>query len=176
MLRSGGIFGNLDPIAAAMRLKSLTIMVILGTGCGLSDGRTRCGIEALAAPGLILDAFTRPGGTLAAAPGGMPEILPTRFAAGDAYRSVVGRTDSAWVIGVEGELPSDVEPGFGVLVVDPSGGAQGVVLFEGPPIPGAPVIGQVQIGATMVPLLGLRTPVAGFQEGPCPMFPDSLRT
>ncbi|MEZ4586052.1 MAG: hypothetical protein R2909_06595 [Gemmatimonadales bacterium] len=159
-----------------MPQKSLVAMVLLATGCGLSDGRTRCGIEALAAPGLILDAFTRPGGTLAAAPEAMPEILPTRFAAGDAYRSVVGRTDSAWVIGVEGELPAGVEPGFGVLVVDPSAGAQGVVLFEGPPIPGAPVIGQLQVGAATVPVLGLRTPVAGFQEGPCPLFPDSLRT
>lgn len=97
-------------------------------------------------------------------------------AAGDAYRAVVGRTDSTWVIGVEGVLPEAVTPGFAVLVVDPTAGAQGVILYEGPPIPGAPVVGQVHFGTTVVPLHGLRTPVAPFQEGRCPMFPDSLRT
>jgi hypothetical protein len=158
-----------------MTRRTLLAAAIAVSGCGLSGGQTRCGIAALAAPGMLLEEFTRPGRTLADAPASMPEILPVRFAAGQAFRGLVGRTDSSWVIGVEGALPDGVVPGFGVLVVDPGAGAQGVVLFPGPPVPGAPIFGQVSMGAAVVPLHGIGAAVAGFQDARCPLFPDSLR-
>jgi hypothetical protein len=158
-----------------MSPRPLLLAAVMLAGCGLSDGRTRCGITALAAPGLLLEEFTREGRTLGAAPESLPQALPVRFAAGSVWRGVVGRTDSGMVVGVEGDLPAGAQPGFGVLLVDPAGGPQGVVLYDGPPIPGAPKLGQVSVGTTMLPLLGLRAPVAGFQDARCPLFPDSLR-
>lgn len=122
---------------------------------------------------MLLEEFTR-GRALTSTPDSMPEVLVVRLAAAQAFRGLVGRTDSAWVIGIEGSLPDNVKPGFGVLVVDPAGGARGVVIYEGPPIPGAPVLGTVNLGDLTVPLLGLRASVAAFEEPNCPLFPDSL--
>lgn len=144
------------------------------SGCGPGRRDTGCGIAALAGPGLLLDEFTRPGRTLGQIPERMPETLVVRFAAGDAFRGVVGRSDSGWIVGVEGEVPELPDPGFGVLLADAESGPQGVVVFEGPPIPGAPVLGVVHARAANLPLLGLRVAAAGFQDPRCPLFPDSL--
>jgi len=148
----------------------------LAAGCGLSDRGTRCGIAALAGPTLLLEEFTKPGRTLAVPPAAdLPEVLPVRVVAGQVQRGLVGRTDSSLIIGVDGPLPERPQPGFGVLLVDPSLGARGVLLYEGKPIPGAPTLGSVNLGAVDVPLIGLATVVAGFQDSLCPLFPDSLR-
>jgi hypothetical protein len=150
-------------------------MALLAGGCALSDRGTRCGIAALAGPTMILEEFTRPGRTLANLPDRMPEIVPVRIAAGAAQRGIVGRTDSNWVVGVDGPLPDKPIPGFGVMMVDPVAGPQGLLLYEGLPIPGAPVLGSVHVGARVVPMIGLETGVAAFQDARCPLFPDSLR-
>jgi hypothetical protein len=155
------------------RPRFLTLLALL-VGCGSAGRDTGCGIAALAGPGLLLDEFNRPGRTLREGPEGMPETLVVRFAAGDAFRAVVGRSDSGWIVGVEGEIPPPPSPGFGVLVVDPATGPSGVVVFDGPPIPGAPILGTVNAGAANLPLLGLQVPAAGFQAARCPLFPDSL--
>lgn len=156
-----------------MSVRPLPLLVLLLAACAPSERGTRCGIAALAGPGLLLEEFTR-GNTLPEIPDSMPEALVVRLAAAEAFRGLVGRTDSAWVVGVEGTLPDHLKPGFGVLVVDPVRGVQGVVIYEGPPIPGAPVLGSVSLGSANVPLLGLRATVAAFQEPSCPLFPDSL--
>ena len=122
---------------------------------------------------MLLEEFTR-GNTLSAPPEQMPEVLVVRLAAADAFRGLVGKTDSGWVVGIEGTLPATVKPGFGVLLVDPVLGPQGVIVYEGPPIPGAPVIGTVNLGTSEIPLIGLRATPAPFQEPGCPLFPDSL--
>jgi hypothetical protein len=158
-----------------MRLPSIgPILLLLLVACGGGERKTRCGIAALAGPGMLLEEFTRPGHTLGSAPEKMPEVLAVRFAAAEAFRGLVGRTDSGWVVGIEGTLPAKSRPGFGVLVVDPVLGPRGVVVYEGPPIPGAPVLGRVNLGATEVPLIGLRAAPAAFEEPTCPLFPDSL--
>lgn len=157
-----------------MPARILLAIVAFAAACGGSD-RTRCGITALAAPGLLLEEITRPGQALDSVTGDMPPLLPVRFAAGEARRGLVGRTDTSWVVGVEGDQPEGITPGFGVLVIDPAAGPQGVVIYEGPPIPGARVLGQVNTGSSTVPLIGLRAAVAGYQEPRCPLFPDSLR-
>ncbi|MFN0178891.1 MAG: hypothetical protein ACKVZ0_08825 [Gemmatimonadales bacterium] len=145
------------------------------TGCGVTGRGTRCGITALAGPTLLLEEFTKPGTTLAAVPDGMPPSLVVRLVAGEAQRAVVGRTDTGWIIGVDGPLPSTGKPGFGVLLVDRVAGPQGVLIYDGLPIPGAPLLGSVNLGTADIPLIGLTTQTAGFQDGRCPFFPDSLR-
>lgn len=146
------------------------------SACSLSDRGTRCGIAALAGPTMLLEEFTRPGRTLSELPAtGMPEVLPVRMAAGSVQRGLVGRTDSAWVVGVDGPMPDKPVPGFGVMLVDPVVGPQGVLLYEGLPIPGAPTLGTVHVGTRVVPMIGLKTQAAAFQDARCPLFPDSLR-
>ncbi len=151
------------------------LLLVTSAGCGFSSRGTKCGIAALAGPTMLLEEFTKPGATLGAVPEGMPEILPVRVVAGAAQRAIVGKADSGWIIGVDGPLVSQPPPGFGVLVVDRVAGAQGVLLYEGRPIPGAPKLGHVNLGELNIPLIGLTTQAAGFQDGRCPLFPDSLR-
>ncbi len=158
-----------------MRDSFVLVALSILAGCGVSDRGTRCGIAALAGPTLLLEEFTKPGHTLASIPEKMPEVLPVRMVAGQAQRGLVGKTDSGWVVGVDGPLPDKVLPGFGVLVVDPVKGAQGVLLFPGRPIPGAPLLGNVHLASRrVVPLIALQAPVAGFEDANCPLFPDSL--
>ena len=144
-------------------------------GCDVSGRGTNCGIAALAGPTMLLEEFTKPGTTLTAVPEGMPEVLPVRVVAGAAQRALVGQTDTSWIIGVDGPLAAQPAPGFGVLLVDRVAGPQGVLLYEGHPIPGAPKLGHVNIGELNIPFIGLKTQTAGFQDDRCPLFPDSLR-
>jgi len=124
---------------------------------------------------MLLDQFTQPGTVLAAVPAQIPEVLPVRIALGPAFRSLTGRVDSLLVIGVEGQLPAAPAVGFGVLVVSPADRAEGVLLYEGSAIQGAPKLGTVNAGALNLPLIGLRIDLTRFQKPDCPIFPDSLR-
>jgi hypothetical protein len=94
--------------------------------------------------------------------------------AGPAYQAIVGRSDSLWVIGVEGSLPANVKPGFGVLVMDKRGKAEGAMLYEGTPVEGAPPIGTVSVGNATVPLIGIQLDPAKIEDPRCPFFPDSV--
>lgn len=154
---------------------TLSLSLAAATGCGISSRGTSCGIAAFAGPTMLLEEFTKPGTTLSTVPEGMPEVLPVRMVAGAAQRALVGKTDSSWIIGVDGPLAAVPPPGFGVLLVDRVGGPQGVLLYQGRPIPGAPKLGRVNIGDRNIPLIGLATQTAGFQDARCPLFPDSLR-
>ena len=158
-------------------VRTLALLSLLAplASCGLSSRGTQCGIAALAGPTMLLEEFTKPGATQSAAPDQMPPVLPVRMVAGQAQRGLVGQTDSGWVVGVDGPFPDRPVPGFGVLLSDPILGVQGVLLYEGLPIPGAPKLGAVHIGVLVVPLIGLETHTAGFQDSRCPLFPDSLR-
>jgi hypothetical protein len=158
-----------------MRNLILLLALPVLTGCGVSDRGTSCGIVALAGPTMLLEEFTKAGHTLGAIPEKMPEILPVRMAVGAAQRALVGRTDSSWVVGVDGPFPEKPVPGFGVLLVDQTQGPQGVLLYEGKPIPGAPVLGTVHVGTRVIPMIALQTGIAGFQDARCPIFPDSLK-
>jgi hypothetical protein len=152
-------------------------LVVLAAACGGgSEGRVpaTCGLAAVAAASALLEQFTIPNRTLAGPPGSLPERTVARVAAGGAYPAVVGRTDSLLVIGVEGN-PAGPAPGFGVLVVDASDRVQGVMLYEGSPIPGAPRLGEVSVGAASVPLIGVHADPAAIADPSCPsLFPDSI--
>ena len=125
---------------------------------------------------MLLDEFARPSQTLSAPPGQAPEVVPVRIAAGPAFRGMVRTVaDSAWIVNVEGELPAQVLPKFGVVVVGTDGIPRGVMLYDTPPVAGAPSIGSVTIGQVTLPLLGIQTDVSGLEDQRCPFFPDSLR-
>jgi len=134
-----------------------------------------CGFATVTGQSLLLEEFTRPGTTLSALPRDVPGVLPVRVALGPSFRAVAGRADSLLVVGIEGTLPVTPVVGWGVLIVSPSGTPQGVLLYEGSPMQGAPRLGTVNAGALNVPLVGLQTDIARFQDPSCPIFPDSLR-
>jgi hypothetical protein len=129
-------------------------------------------------PSALLNQFTIPQMTLSQVPSGLPERLPARVAGSGAYSSVVGRSstnDSLLIVGVEGSAPSEFPLGFGVLVVSPSGVARGIMLYKGPPIDNAPVLGTVNFGAVSGPLLGIEADTGVYEDPACVVFPDSLR-
>jgi hypothetical protein len=64
-------------------------------------------------------------------------------------------------------------PGSGVLIQDSTGRTRGVVLFDAPPVAGAPQIGTVVAGEHLAPLVGIMADPALFQDPRCPLFPDS---
>jgi hypothetical protein len=128
----------------------------------------------MAGPATLLDQFGVPNRTLSAAPSDLPARVVVRFAAGPALNGLVGRTDSGVVIGVEGSVPAETTPGFGVLVIGDDDRVRGVVLYQGEPIQGAPVLGSVQVAEQAVPLLGLAADPARYETPDCPLFPDTL--
>jgi hypothetical protein len=133
-----------------------------------------CGLASLAGPTALLSQFSVPRQTLSAPPRKLPERVVARFVAGGAFPAIVGRTDSMVVIGVEATLPSNIRPGFGVLVVDPQERPRGVLVYEGDPVEGAPRLGEVSLGARSVPLLGIQLDPARIEDPNCPFFPDSV--
>jgi hypothetical protein len=153
--------------------------LLLALACGRSADRTTsgsgaCGLASLAGPTALLGQFSVPEQTLASPPRQLPERMVVRLVAGPAYPAIVGRSDSLWVIGVEGALPANVKPGFGVLVLDRSGKSRGTMLYEGTPVEGAPQVGTVSVGNATVPLIGIQLDPARIEDPRCPFFPDSV--
>lgn len=153
--------------------------ILLILGCGRSPdkgpaGAATCGLAALAGPTALLSQFSIPNQTLGTPPRDLPERLVVRLVAGPAYPAILGRSDSLWVVGVEGSLPPNLKPGFGVLVLDQSGKARGVLLYEGTPVEGAPQIGTVSVGNATVPLIGIQLDPSKVEDPRCPLFPDSV--
>jgi hypothetical protein len=156
--------------------RRLLIVLVLAAACTRPEGRGNpaCGIAALAAPNAVLEAFTVPQQSLSVPPTRLPERTVARLAAGPAFPALVGRSDSGVVVGVEGTLPPQAAPAFGVLVVQRGGSTQGVLLFEGTPVEAAPHLGLVSVGGKNLPLFGVEVDMAGIQDARCPLFPDSL--
>lgn len=155
--------------------RALALTLLVGsTACGKTAGAGTCGFTSMAGASMLLEQFATPDQTLGEPPSILPEKLVIRLAAGPAYPGLTGRTGTKWVIGMEGTLPAKVRPGFGVLVLDPSGTARGVMLYESAPIRGAPEIGSVAIDSVMVPLQGIQLPRAKYEDPRCPFFPDSV--
>lgn len=160
--------------------RSLLVAAMLIAACDRSTGgkssaaAATCGLAALAGPTSLLGQFGIPGQTLGSPPHKLPERLVVRLVAGPAYPAIVGRSDSMLVIGVNGGLPANVKPGFGVLILDSGNKARGILLYEGAPVEAAPQIGTVSIDNVSVPLLGIQVDPAKFEDPRCPLFPDSV--
>ena len=153
------------------------VSFLLVVGCTSSRDRSpsaTCGLASLAGPTALLGQFSVPHQTLGSPPHTLPERLVVRSVAGPAYPAIVGRADSLWIIGVQGSLAPNVKPGFGVLVLDPSEKARGVVLYEGTPVEGAPEIGRVSVGDVTVPLIGIQLDPTKIEDPRCRLFPDSV--
>jgi hypothetical protein len=161
------------PLVMVARLPLAMILAL--TACDKTAGDALCGFNAVAGSTILLNQFSVPNSTLATPPATLPEKLVVRLVAGPAYRGLSGKVGESWVIGMEGDLPPNIHPAFGVLILDKSSKARGVVLFESPPVKGAPPIGTVSIGsASVVPLLGLEIDPTAFEDAHCPFFPDSV--
>jgi hypothetical protein len=156
--------------------RTLFVAATLLAACGHSAdrGRAACGLAALAGPTALLTQFSVPRQTLGAPPRTLPERLVTRVVAGPALPSIVGRTDSALIIGVDGSVPPAIKPGYGVLVLDTSEKARGVMLYEGTPVEGAPQIGTVTVASATLPLIGIQVDPSRIEDPHCPFFPDSV--
>jgi len=159
-----------------MSTRRLVPILLALTACGKPEARgdAACGLAALAGPTALLTQFSVPRQTLSAPPRSLPERLVTRVVAGPALPSIVGRSDSMLVIGVEGTIPSSTRPGYGVLVLDTGEQARGVMLFEGQPVEGAPQIGTVAVGDSTLPLIGIQVDPTRIENPRCPFFPDSV--
>ncbi len=161
-----------------MRIVILTAALLAATGCSQrkADTSASCGIAAVVAPTSVLEGFTVQRQPLSEPPRRLPERTAVRIAAGPAYRALLGRSDSGLVVGVEGTLPAGANPSYGVLVVDKSNSTvQGVLLYDGLIIEGAPRLGFVSVGARTLPLIGVELDISGVQDARCPIFPDSLQ-
>jgi hypothetical protein len=158
----------------------MLLIALLLAGCSRSpDGKSSaasaaCGLAALAGPTALLGQFSIPGQTLGAPPRQLPERLVVRLVAGPAYSAIVGRADSLLVLGVNGALPANVKPGFGVLVLDQRGRPRGALLYEGTPVEGAPQLGTVSVASTTIPLIGIQLDPSKIEDPRCPLFPDSV--
>jgi hypothetical protein len=159
-----------------MRIEPVLPLLVALAACGqpAERGRAACGLAALAGPTALLTQFSVPRQTLSVPPRDLPERLVTRVVAGPALPSIVGRTDSLLVIGVEGAVPPTIKPGYGVLVLDTTARARGVMLYEGTPVEGAPQIGTVTVGSATIPLIGIQLDPARIEDPRCPFFPDSV--
>ena len=160
----------------AMPIRRLLLSLLALGACGkpADRGDPACGLAALAGPTALLTQFSVPRQTLSTPPAKLPERLVTRVVAGPALPAIVGRSDSLLLIGIEGSIPATVKPGYGVLVLDTSEKARGVMLFEGTPVEGAPTIGKVSIGDATVPLIGIQLDPTRIEDPRCPFFPDSV--
>ncbi len=155
----------------------LASFLVFMAGCDRPAGGVppTCGMAALAGATNLLEQFTIPNQTLGGPPASLPERTVARIVAGDAFPAVVGRTDSALVIGVEGNPPPTTKPGFGVLVVDPNEQVIGVMVYEGSPLPGAPKLGEVSVAGASIPLIGVQVDPTKIMDPNCPsLFPDSI--
>jgi hypothetical protein len=151
------------------------LVVSLLAACGdAGSPAAPCGIAALAGPTALLTQFGVARQTLGTPPARLPERLVVRLVAGPAYRGIVGRSDSLWIVGVDGPLPPGTKPQFGVLVLDTLGSARGVMLYETAVVQGAPPIGNVSVGSASVPLIGIQVDPARIEDPRCPFFPDSV--
>src|SRR2546425_11681681 len=113
-----------------MKLVTCLGLLALIPACSAKPGNYRCGLAAMAGQSLLLDQFNQPGTVLGELPRTIPAALPVRVALGPAFRSVTGRADSLLIVGVEGAVPATPPLGFGVLVVNPAGSAEGVLLYQ----------------------------------------------
>ena len=115
------------------------------------------------------------GQALTTVPEGTPAGLPIRLVAGPAWHGTVSDSAGRWHVTTHGTVSKRASVGYGVLVVDFHSNPLGVFAFDGRTIVGAPTLGTLAIGDTIVPLLGVRVSPAALKQTKCPFFPDSLR-
>ena len=142
--------------------------------CGKSagSGSAACGVAALTGPLAVKDAFAR-GNMLAAIPDSVPATLPVRVVAGPLLDAVLTARDSAGLaFTIEGRIPVGALPGYGVMLVDPQSRPLGILLFDGVAVPNANILGRVTVRDSVLPLLGIRIDLTGYEDPKCPLFTE----
>lgn len=149
-------------------------LLMLAAACTRTPGSASCGIEALTRPLAVKQSFAE-GNVLTVVPDATPANVAVRLVAGPAWRGTVAAEGSGWRVTTHGTVSGSAHVGYGVLVVDFHGTPLGVLAFDGHSVAGAPALGTLAIGDTVVPLLGVRIDPQVLQDPRCPVFPDSLR-
>jgi hypothetical protein len=149
-------------------------LLILAAACSRKAGSASCGIEALTRPLAVKQSFAE-GNVLTTVPDETPATLAVRLVAGPAWQGTVAKDGTGWRVSTHGVVSKEAHVGYGVLVIDFHDAPLGVLAFDGHSVAGAPDLGTLAIGDTVVPLLGVRIDPRVLQDPPCPVFPDSLR-
>ncbi|HEY8061475.1 MAG TPA: hypothetical protein VID74_01700 [Gemmatimonadales bacterium] len=149
-------------------------LLMLAAACTRVPGSASCGIQALTRPLAVKQSFAE-GNVLTAVPGATPATVVVRLVAGPAWRGTVAAEGSGWRVTTHGAVSGRAHVGYGVLVLDFHDAPLGVLAFDGHAVAGAPTLGMLAIGDTVVPLLGVRVDPQVLQDSRCPVFPDSLR-
>lgn len=152
----------------------LATFAVLTAACSRNPAGANCGMAALTQPLAVKQSFAE-GNVLTAMPDSAPATIPVRLVAGPAWRGTIDRGTTGWRVTVHGTMSSRIHVGYGVLVIDFHDTAIGVLAFEGNAVAGAPPLGTLAIGDSVLPLLGVRMDPAQLQDAACPLFPDSLR-
>jgi hypothetical protein len=156
-----------------MQIRTILIAAAALSACqGDGQPSAACGIAALTGPLVALEGFAR-GDGMAGVPETVPPILPGRFVAGPVVSVLLSRGDSALVAAVDGPRPEGSKAGFGVLVTNQEQQPMGVLIYDGAVIPGAIQVGTIQVGDTLLPLLGLRVSPGTIEDARCPLFPTT---
>lgn len=177
--RWGCRFRRLPPHEVSMshRPVATTALLLVLAACsgGGGGGSVSCGIASLTGPLVAKEAFAK-GNSLTAPPDSVPASVPLRIVAGQALRGHVTSADSlGWHLSSPDTIAEGTPVGFGVLLVDRKGETLGALVFEGVSIPGAPVLGDLTLRDTIIPLLGVRVDRRQIEDPKCPLFPDSTR-
>ena len=152
----------------------LAVFAMLTAACSRNPAGANCAMAALTRP-LAVKQSVAEGNVLTAIPDSAPATIPVRLVAGPAWRGTVDRGSTGWRVTTHGTVSPQVHVGYGVLVIDFHDAAVGVLAFEGNAVAGAPPLGTLAIGDSVLPLLGVRMDPAQLQDASCPLFPDSLR-
>lgn len=155
---------------SVVRPAALLLLALTACADGSDGGSVACGLAAMNGPLVALQGFAR-GDALAAAPTDLPLELPGRYVAGPSGTIRLATTDSGLVrAAMTTPPPAAASPGFGVLVVERSGAPMGVLIHDGATIPGAIVLGTVEVADGAIPLYGVRVTRAAVETEACPLF------
>ncbi len=151
----------------------LSLVLLLGAlvGCDTTAkrGSFACGFASLTAPLAVQQAFTR-GQALTQAPWNPADSIRIRIVAGALFQATVQEVEGRWQVTLADTLPSAPIHGHAVLVTDQRGNNLGILLFEGPPLPGAALIGTIQTSRGPLPLIGVEVDRASLDQADCPLF------
>lgn len=147
-------------------------LVLTLAACSAEGPSPTCGIAAMTGPLIALEGFAR-GDALLTAPAGLPATLPARFVAGPVVTALVSTGEGGTlVVSVDAAVPEDARPGYGVLLLDRSRDPLGFLIYDGVPVRGALSLGTIEVGDSLLPLLGLEVTPSAIEDERCPLFPD----
>lgn len=161
-----------------MRRIQLSILLLSGatglTACADSNRASpMCGLARLTGPLMVLEGFGR-GDGLANPPTGLPGMLFGRFVGGPTASVLISHAaDGQLIASVDSPVPEQANPGFGVLVVSRALAPLGILIHDGMPVRGASQLGTIEVGDTILPLLGIRVTPTAIETPDCRLFVEN---